>query len=69
MCPHCADGFSHPQPGPARIAQLLALLEQPGALPPDAALRIARELLHWAGRAQPGLVCEPVAPPAAPLAA
>ena len=61
MCPHCADGSGHVQAHRARILQLLALIEHPDALPAGDALRIAGQLLAWAGQEETGLRCEPVA--------
>jgi hypothetical protein len=61
MCPHCADGSGYVDAHCARILQLLALIEHPDALPAGDALRIAGELLAWAGQEEPGLRCEPVA--------
>ncbi len=61
MCPHCADGSGHVHAHRARIVQLLALIEHPDALPARDALRIAGELLAWAGQQETGLRCEPVA--------
>ena len=46
-CPHCADGLDPDLARRKRVLQLLALIEHPTALPPDAALRIAQELLAW----------------------
>lgn len=46
-CPHCADGTSRELAHRSHILQLLALVEHPTALPADAALRIARDLLAW----------------------
>lgn len=46
-CPHCADGLGPDLARRQRVLQLLALIEHPTALPPDAALRIAQELLAW----------------------
>ncbi|MBS0512240.1 MAG: hypothetical protein JSR42_13825 [Proteobacteria bacterium] len=49
LCPHCADGQDRQSAHRAHVLQLLALIEHPTALPPDAALRIACELLAWTG--------------------
>jgi hypothetical protein len=46
-CPHCADGADPDLARRKRVLQLLALIEHPTALPPDAALRIAQDLLAW----------------------
>jgi hypothetical protein len=40
------------------MLQLLALIEHPDALPPDAALRIGRELLAWLVQDEPGHRCD-----------
>ncbi|WP_297443660.1 hypothetical protein [Acidocella sp.] len=42
---------------------LLALIEHPTALPAEGALRIAAELLAWAGREEPRFCCAPPAMP------
>ena len=52
-CPHCADHSSAVLARRRRVLQLLALIEHPDALPPDAALRIAGELLCWLDADQP----------------
>ncbi|WP_298284790.1 hypothetical protein [Acidocella sp.] len=67
MCPHCADGSGPLHARRARILHLLALIEHPDALPPEDALRIAGELLAWAGRGE--FTCAPVAMPAGAVAA
>lgn len=54
-CPHCADRHDAAWARRVRVLQLLALIEHPQALPADAALRIAGELLEWLG---PGETCE-----------
>jgi len=51
-CSHCADGIDPDLVRRKRVLQLLALIEHPTALPPDAALRIAQELLAWTGPAK-----------------
>ena len=48
-CPHCADRHDAAWARRVRVLQLLALIEHPHALPPEAALRIAGELLAWLG--------------------
>lgn len=45
------------------VLQLLTLVEHPGALPTDAALRLARELLALTQAERAGRRCEPVSPP------
>lgn len=52
-CPHCADGSGAALARRIRVLQLLALIEHPDALPADAALRVARELLCWLDRDAP----------------
>ena len=52
LCPHCADGRNAAGARRVRVLQLLALIEHPDALPPEAALRIAGELLEWLGPAE-----------------
>jgi hypothetical protein len=47
----------------ARVLQLLALVEDPDALPADAALRLAREILDLTRMERAGPRCDPVAPP------
>ena len=47
MCPHCADGADPDLARRQRVLQLLALIEHSTALPAEAALRIAHELLAW----------------------
>jgi hypothetical protein len=48
-CAHCADRSSRDVALRAHVGNLVALLEHPTALPPEAALRIAGELLAWLG--------------------
>ncbi len=59
MCQYCAKGSPHTPEGHARILRLLALIEHPDALPAKAALRIAGELLVWAGQVESRFRCEP----------
>jgi hypothetical protein len=49
-CPHCADGMDPDSARGKQVLQLLALVEHPTALPADATLRIARELLAWSAQ-------------------
>ncbi len=49
--------------GRARVLQLLALVEHPDALPTEAALRLAGEILALIRVDQPERRCEPVTPP------
>lgn len=60
MCRYCADGSPDIPAGHARVLHLLALIEHPDALPAKAALRIAGELLVWAGQVESRFRCEPV---------
>ena len=64
MCLLCAAGSDGV--GLARrahVLQLLALVEHPDALPADAALRLAREVLALAQAGRTGRRCDPVVPP------
>lgn len=63
MCLLCraASGDVLAQRG--HVLQLLALVEHPDALPPDAALRLAHEVLGLAQTEQAGRRCDPMAPP------
>jgi len=66
MCLLCAAGLeSRRLAQRAHVLQLLALVEHPDALPADAALRLAREVLTLAQAEQAGCWCDPVAPPEA----
>lgn len=67
MCQHCAPGAARSDTDRARIRNLLALIEHPDALPAEAALRIARDLLAWAGASKSGLRCEALASPEFPI--
>ena len=66
MCRYCAlispqASQGHPpSQGHPRVLQLLELIEHPDALPADAALRIAGNLLAWVGEVQPRFRCEAV---------
>ena len=60
MCPHCADGADPDLARRKRVLQLLGLIEHPTALPPDAALRIAQELLAWSAQEGSNYRFEPV---------
>jgi hypothetical protein len=57
-CPHCADGIDPDLALRKRLLQLLALIEHPTALPEDAALRIAQELLAWTAPADSKQRCD-----------
>ena len=68
MCLLCAAGSDGQ--GLARrahILQLLALVEHPDALPAEAALRLAREVLALTEAERTGRRCDPVAPPGSAL--
>jgi hypothetical protein len=69
MCPHCADGADPDLARRKRVLQLLGLIEHPSALPPDAALRIAQELLAWTGQESSGYRCDDIVAVEAPLEA
>lgn len=64
MCLLCAAGLeSRMLARRARVLQLLALVEQPDALPADATLRLAREVLVLTQAERTERWCDPVAPP------
>ncbi|WP_395396230.1 hypothetical protein WBP07_20225 (plasmid) [Novosphingobium sp. BL-8A] len=46
-CPHCADAGLYDAALRTHVLHLLSLIESSNALPPEAALRIAGELLLW----------------------
>jgi hypothetical protein len=60
MCGYCAIGSPQASQGHPRVLQLLELIEHPNALPADAALRIAGDLLAWVGEVRPRFQCEAV---------
>ncbi len=66
MCVLCVQGPGRRAADHARIVDLLALVEHPDALAADAALRIARDLLAWAGPAGSRIRCDAVKAPVAP---
>jgi hypothetical protein len=66
MCQYCAAGSPQPRMDHARVLHLLAMIEHPDALPAEAVLRIANELLAWVGPSQSRLRCE-VVPPETPI--
>jgi hypothetical protein len=64
MCLLCAAGSERRRLArQAHVLQLLALVEHPDALPADAALRLAREILVLAQADGTGRRCDPVVPP------
>jgi indole-3-glycerol phosphate synthase len=64
MCLLCAAGLEGRRLARrAHVLQLLALVEHPDALPADAALRLAREVLTLTQPDRTGRRCEPVVPP------
>jgi hypothetical protein len=67
MCRYCAAGFFRSPADRSRILDLVALVEHPDALPAEAALRIASELLAWAEQPKSGLRCEVVAAVRSPV--
>ncbi len=67
MCQYCAPGASRSNADRARVLHLLAMIEHPEALPAEAALRIASDLLAWTGRPASTLRCEAVAPHRIPM--
>jgi hypothetical protein len=69
MCLLCADGLDGRKLARrAHVLDLLALVEDPNALPADAALRLAREILALTQAEQTGRRCELVSPPEADIA-
>jgi hypothetical protein len=46
-CSHCADAGGERHSERTRILNMLALIEHPTALPVEAAMRIAAEVLLW----------------------
>jgi hypothetical protein len=64
MCLLCAAGLeSRSVAQRVHVLQLLALVEHPDALPADAALRLAGQVLALTQAERTGLRCDPVAPP------
>lgn len=64
MCLRCAAD-AEPGRDIARrlhVLRLLALVEHPDALPPDAALRLGREIMALIGLARGLRRCDPVTP-------
>ena len=68
MCLLCAAGVEDRGLAQrAHVLQLLALVEHPDALPADAALRLAREILTLTQAERTGRRCDPVVLPEAAL--
>jgi hypothetical protein len=64
MCLLCAAGLEDQRLAQrAHVLQLLALIEHPDALPADAALRLAREILALTQAEQTKRRCDPVVLP------
>ncbi|MDB5372680.1 MAG: hypothetical protein JWP04_1322 [Belnapia sp.] len=64
MCLLCSDGYEGRRLAQrTHVLQLLALVEHPDALPAEAALRLAREVLALTRAEEAGRRCDPVAPP------
>ena len=63
MCMSCAAGVERRLARRAHVLQLLALVEHPDALPADAALRLAREILALTQADQTGCRCDLLALP------
>ena len=56
-CSHCADGLDPSLAQRKRVLQLLALIEHPDALPAEAKIRIAQEILRWVAQNKSGFEC------------
>ena len=68
MCLLCAAGLDgHGFARRAHVLRLLTLIEHPDALPAEAALRLAREVLALTQAERTGRRCDPVAPPGCSL--
>ncbi|MBV1795812.1 hypothetical protein [Siccirubricoccus sp. G192] len=64
MCLLCAAGLEGQRLAQrAHVLQLLALVEHPDALPAEAALRLAGEILALTRRGRAGRQCDAVVPP------
>jgi len=64
MCLLCAAGLEDRRLAHrGHVLQLLALVEHPDALPANAALRLAREILALTQADRAGRRCDPVLPP------
>ena len=68
MCLICAPSADKVLARRNHVLQLLALVERPGTLPADAALRLAQEILALARADGAALRCESVSPPRAAAA-
>jgi len=66
VCKYCAIGSPQVSQNHTRVLQLIALIEHPDALPAEAVLRIAGELLAWTWEA-PRFRCEAMARPGNPM--
>jgi hypothetical protein len=67
MCLYCTAGSGQPSAGRRQILDLLALIEHPDALPAEAALRIAAEILAWVEPEGSRYRCDAVPPPRSPI--
>jgi len=64
MCLLCSTGLAGLRVARrAHVLQLLALVEHPDALPADAALRLAREVVALTEAERTERRCDPMAPP------
>lgn len=64
MCQLCASSSDvQGLASRAHVLQLVALIEHPDALPAEAAMRLAREILILAGADGTKRRCDPVVPP------
>ncbi|MFF9551208.1 hypothetical protein [Methylobacterium fujisawaense] len=65
MCLLCAEGLAGPDAARrAHVLHLLELVEHPDALPADAALRLAQEILSLTQAEPSGFRCDAVPPDA-----
>jgi len=63
MCQLCAAGLDRQRLARrAHVLRLLTLIEHPDALPAEAALRLAREVLALTRSERTGCRCDPVTP-------
>ena len=67
MCLYCTAGSSHPSAGRRQILDLLALIEHPDALPAEAALRIAAEILARVEPERSRYRCDSAPAPGSPI--